>query len=274
MIHPFFDTTKQYIRFIFIWVLYALFQAIVLNGLIQLPFWMLLLDGSIHATVFGILCILIWNVLKYGNFVVLQLYQQIVNHIALTILSLAIWLSVGYGVFYLLFGYETSIQLIPLLPVRAFIGLLIYLIIVQSFRTSNSINEKISSTSEILPAVEISNPKENLQTEKIERIAVKSGTKIHVILVAEILFLQADGDYVQIFTAQGKYLKEQTMKFFEEHLPDNQFVRVHRSTIVNIEMISRIELYEKQNQLLTLKNGQQIKTSPAGYNTLRSILNL
>ncbi|MFA5047376.1 MAG: LytTR family DNA-binding domain-containing protein, partial [Paludibacter sp.] len=115
---------------------------------------------------------------------------------------------------------------------------------------------------------------ESDQKEKIERIAVKSGTKIHVILVSEILFLQSDGDYVQIVTLQGKYLKEQTMKFFEEHLPESRFVRVHRSYIVNVEMISRIELYEKQNQLLILKNGQQIKTSPSGYNSLRLALNL
>ena len=50
--------------------------------------------------------------------------------------------------------------------------------------------------------------------------------------------------------------------------------RVCWSVIVNVEMISRIELYEKQNQLLTLKNGQQIKTSPAGYKALRLALNL
>jgi len=86
--------------------------------------------------------------------------------------------------------------------------------------------------------------------------------------------MQADGDYVQIFTEQAKFLKEQTMKYFEEHLPDNQFVRVHRSVIVNVEMISRIELYEKQSQLLTLKTGQQIKASPAGYKALRAVLNL
>src|ERR1035437_5751024 len=117
-------------------------------------------------------------------------------------------------------------------------------------------------------------PDKQAETELLERIAVKSGSKIHVVLVPEIVYLQADGDYVQIVTTNGKYLKEQTMKFFEEHLPENQFVRVHRSVIVNVEMISRIELYEKQNQLLTLKNGQQIKTSPSGYKALRMVLNL
>jgi DNA-binding LytR/AlgR family response regulator len=72
----------------------------------------------------------------------------------------------------------------------------------------------------------------------------------------------------------GKYMKEQTMKYFEEHLPTTQFARVHRSCIVNLEAISRIELYEKQSQQLTLKNGHQIKTSQAGYKLLRQKLNL
>jgi len=154
------------------------------------------------------------------------------------------------------------------------IGLFIYMMIMLRFRLSLIKIVQSDDISDTNMLVEEIQQKKDIQIELLERIAVKSGTKIHVVLVPEILYLQADGDYVQIFTAQGKYLKEQTMKYFEEHLPENQFVRVHRSVIVNVEMISRIELYEKQNQLLTLKNGQQIKTSPGGYKALRLVLNL
>jgi DNA-binding LytR/AlgR family response regulator len=79
---------------------------------------------------------------------------------------------------------------------------------------------------------------------------------------------------VQIVTAQSRYLKEETMKYFEASLPRSRFVRVHRSYIVNVEKILRIELYEKQNQMLTLTNGDQIRASVAGYRELRTILNL
>jgi hypothetical protein len=274
MIHPFFENQKQLVQYILIWILYAVLQALVLGWLVQLPFWMLLLDGLLHAAIFGVLCILILNVIKYGNFAALQLYQRIVNHIALVILSLSVWLGAGFGLIYIFFGLESAVLFIPVMPIRGFIGLLIYFIIVQRFRSTLSKNETTTAIPETLAISEDTKPKESDQKEKIERIAVKSGTKIHVILVSEILFLQSDGDYVQIVTLQGKYLKEQTMKFFEEHLPENRFVRVHRSYIVNVEMISRIELYEKQNQLLILKNGQQIKTSPSGYNSLRLALNL
>lgn len=274
MIHPFLENTVKILQYILVWVVYALLQTFFLQGLVTLPFWMVLLDGIIHAGIFGLIGILLWSVVKYGNFVALTLYQRLVNNIALALLSIACWLGSGYGLFYLIFGNEMSNRLIPVLPVLGFIGLLIYLLIMQRFRMAMIQMDQLNETPETLVVTEEIKLKKEIQSEIIERIAVKSGTKIHVVLIPEILYLQADGDYVQIFTTQGKYLKEQTMKYFEEHLPETQFVRVHRSVIVNVEMISRIELYEKQNQLLTLKNGQQIKTSPGGYKALRAVLNL
>ena len=274
MIHPFLENSSRTSQYILLWVIYALLQTFVLQGLVALPFGMVLIDGVIHAVVFGIIGILLWSVVKYGNFAALTLYQRLVNNVALALLSIAIWLSAGYGLFYMIFGNEMSLLLIPVLPVMGLIGLLIYILIMQRFRLAMLQAAQEDEVAETLVISEEIKQKKDVQAEMLERIAVKSGTKIHVVLVPEILYLQADGDYVQIFTGQGKYLKEQTMKYFEEHLPENQFVRVHRSVIVNVEMISRIELYEKQNQLLTLKNGQQIKTSPGGYKALRMVLNL
>lgn len=115
---------------------------------------------------------------------------------------------------------------------------------------------------------------ENPHESELERVAVKVGQKIHVILVPDILYIQSDGDYVQIVTDQHAYMKEETMKYFETSLPQSKFVRVHRSYIVNVEKILRIELYEKQSQMLTLKNGDKIRASVSGYKALRSVLNL
>ena len=274
MIHPFLENTSKLLQYILLWVVYAFLQAFIMQGLVTLPFWMVLVNGVIDAGIFGLIGILLWSVVKYGNFEALTIYQRLVNNIALALLSIASWLGCGYGIFYLIFGSELSSQLIPVMPVFGFIGLLIYMLIMQRFRIAMFQTNQLDETNEVSVVTEDLKSVKEIQSEIIERIAVKSGTKIHVVLIPEILYLQADGDYVQIFTAQGKYLKEQTMKYFEEHLPENQFVRVHRSVIVNVEMISRIELYEKQNQLLTLKNGQQIKTSPGGYKALRAVLNL
>jgi hypothetical protein len=271
---PFLENTTEKIRYILLWVVYAMLQTYVLYWLVALPLWMIVADGIVHALIFGVLGILLWSIVRYGNYAALNAYQRIVNYVALALLTIVIWLGVGYCIAYWIFGAEETIRLIPILPVRGLIGLLIYMLIIQRFRFISEQIEYSAGISEPVQMVEEVAPQKATDDELLERIAVKSGTKIHVVLVPDILYLQADGDYVQIFTNQGKYLKEQTMKYFEEHLPENQFVRVHRSVIVNVEMISRIELYEKQNQLLSLKNGQQIKTSAAGYKALRAVLNL
>lgn len=274
MIHPFFENTSKTVQYSLIWLAFALLQTFVLYPLVQLPLWIIALDGFLHAIIYGLLGVLLWSIVKYGNYAILNFQQQIINYSALALLTIAIWLGSGFGLMSLILGSELATHFLPILPIQGFIGLLIYLLIIQRFIL---IFEQTKATNEATTSSEIQDEiksEKAIATELLDRIAVKSGSKIHVILVPEILYLQADGDYVQIFTNNGKYLKEQTMKYFEEHLPENQFVRVHRSVIVNIEMISRIELYEKQNQLLTLKNGQQIKTSPTGYKTLRMKLRL
>ncbi len=271
---PLLTNTTKTLQYFLLWMVYGIIQVLALSLLTAIPDWVLWLDGFVHAALFSGIGLVLWNVVKFGNFDALTLYQRLVNQIAMAVLSLGLWLGAGYGIIYLIVGEEIVTKLIPVLPMRGLIGLLIYLIILLYFRNSVLSVKQPEEQIEIPFIIEEKPIKKTPESELLERIAVKSGTKIHVVLIPDILYLQADGDYVQIFTRDGKYLKEQTMKYFDEHLPENQFVRVHRSVIVNVEMISRIELYEKQNQLLTLKNGQQIKTSPAGYKALRMALNL
>lgn len=274
MLQPFLENTTKIIWYILLWVAYALLQSVVLCSLVTLPLEMIFLDGFVHATIFAILGLLLWSVIEYGNYAVLTMYQRMINYIGLALLTITIWLGAGYGLFYLIYSPDLALKFVPVLPIRAFIGLLIYLLIIQRFRFQLPIEEEDTDIPAPVEVSEDAKPKKVAETELLERVAVKSGSKIHVVMVPEIIYMQADGDYVQIFTEHAKYMKEQTMKYFEEHLPDSQFVRVHRSIIVNVEMISRIELYEKQSQLLTLKTGQQIKASPAGYKALRAVLNL
>ncbi|MEN9445025.1 MAG: hypothetical protein RIS47_1916, partial [Bacteroidota bacterium] len=80
-------------------------------------------------------------------------------------------------------------------------------------------------------------------------------------------------DYVSIVTNAHKYLKEKTMKYFEASLDPGQFVRIHRSYIVNINHISRIELYDKDSYLVFLKNDKKLKASAQGYKLLKKTLN-
>jgi len=276
MFHPFFESNVKIRQYIVAWIMFALLQAISVISIIPLPVGILIADAFVHAILYGVLGVLLWSVMKYGNFSSLSFYQRTINYIALGILTIVLSLGIGYGFEYML-GDEIANSFTAFLPVRALITLLLYTLIIQYFRLflreEEAIADDLDDQEQNLLLPEAGN--EIIQeVALIERVAVKSGQKIHVIMVPDIVYLQADGDYVHIYTMTGKYLKEQTMKYFNEHLPAGRFVRVHRSYIVNVEAISRIELYEKQNQLLTLKNGFQLKISASGYKALRLALNL
>ena len=108
--------------------------------------------------------------------------------------------------------------------------------------------------------------------EKLHRVVIKKSGRIHVISADDINFLEAQDDYVMIYTNEGKYLKQQTMKYFEKHLDPQQFVRVHRSYIANITCIERIEPYEKSNFILILKDGNKVPVSRSGMQVLKENL--
>ena len=108
--------------------------------------------------------------------------------------------------------------------------------------------------------------------EKLHRVVIKKSGKIHVISTSDINFLEAQDDYVMVYTDEGKYLKQQTMKYFEQHLDPQQFVRVHRSYIANITCIERIEPYEKSNFILILKDGNKVPVSRSGMQVLKENL--
>ena len=110
-------------------------------------------------------------------------------------------------------------------------------------------------------------------SETLSRIAVKDRQQIHVVPVVDIDYIESDGDYVKIHTAKSAYLKEKTMKYFEENLP-RQFIRIHRSFIVNVNEVAKIELYEKESYRVHLKNGETLKASSNGYKALKGAVNL
>ncbi|MDN5285102.1 MAG: response regulator [Mucilaginibacter sp.] len=107
-----------------------------------------------------------------------------------------------------------------------------------------------------------------------ERIVVKTGTKVKIIPVVDVEYLQADDDYVSVFTKEGSYLKNKTMNFFEQTLDPRQFVRVHRSYIIAIQQITRIDPYEKDAHLAILKSGAKIPVSKTGYVKLKQVLGI
>ncbi|MDQ6902344.1 MAG: LytTR family transcriptional regulator DNA-binding domain-containing protein [Bacteroidota bacterium] len=106
------------------------------------------------------------------------------------------------------------------------------------------------------------------------RVVVKDGNKIKIIPVNQIQYLEAADDYVKIVTSDRAFLKKRTMNFFEQSLASHNFVRIHRSYIVNSQLITRIDPYEKDSHLVLLSNGSKIPVSKAGYAKLKEILGI
>jgi two-component system LytT family response regulator len=107
-----------------------------------------------------------------------------------------------------------------------------------------------------------------------QRIVVKTGSKIKIIPVHDVFYLEAADDYVKVHTQEGNFLKNKTMSHFEKTLDPQQFVRSHRSYIINIQQITRIDPYEKDNHVAILKSGAKVPVSRNGYVKLRTVLGL
>lgn len=110
--------------------------------------------------------------------------------------------------------------------------------------------------------------------ETLERIAVKAGNKIRVIQSDDIFFIRADDDYTHIHTRDKSYMKEKTMKYFETFLNADVFVRCHRSFIVNVTQIIKLEKYGKESYIAVLSNSQTVAVSANGYRNLKDYLHL
>ena len=106
------------------------------------------------------------------------------------------------------------------------------------------------------------------------RIVVKTGSKIKIIPVKDIRLLEAADDYVKIKTAEGSFLKNKTMQYFESLLDPGMFLRIHRSYILNVQQMARIDVYEKDNHIAVLHSGEQIPVSRSGYAKLKKLLDM
>ena len=114
----------------------------------------------------------------------------------------------------------------------------------------------------------------SLSPAQSQRIVIKDGSKIKIIPAHEIFYLEAADDYVKVFTKEGYFLKNKTMGHLELVLDTSQFVRSHRSYIINISQITRIDPYEKDSHVAILKSGVKVPVSRSGYPRLKAVLGL
>jgi two-component system LytT family response regulator len=138
-------------------------------------------------------------------------------------------------------------------------------------RARQRIGAKRHSGGETPPATELARAARPPQ-EFLNRIVVKDGARVHIIPVDRLDYAESQDDYVSLHSQGKSYLKEQTISSLEAALDPQRFVRIHRTVIVNLERVAKIEPYGKDSRVAVLSDGSQLPVSRTGYERLRSLL--
>jgi two-component system LytT family response regulator len=112
------------------------------------------------------------------------------------------------------------------------------------------------------------------QPDEHQRIVVKNGSNIQIIPTHDVYYIEAYDDYVKIYTAAGMQLKKKTLTYYENTLDSKVFLRVHRSFIIQLNQLTKVEPYDKHNHIALLKNGAKVPLSRAGYVRLKEMLGI
>ncbi len=129
-------------------------------------------------------------------------------------------------------------------------------------------NNESSPESDLASLVSIEYPEEQ------QRIVIKDGSEIKIIPINTVHYIEAYDDYVKIMTSEGKFLKKKTLAHYENVLKSKQFVRIHRSFLLNITELTRIESFEKNSYVAILKSGARLAISRSAYSDLKSKLGI
>jgi hypothetical protein len=276
MNNPFLQSAQSRLFYVSIWAIIMIAQVFLVNHTYRLDIidssYSVYYDSLIYNTLQAICILALWYpAIYYRNILSIPLF--LLFHLFLLLISFAIWIGLGYLLTHSILANDSIYTsfFLTTLPLRLFFGILIYIIFILVYNLQLSISEMKVQKS----LIESAKADATLNAgEKLTRISVKKKQEIHFIPVNQIFYIEANGDYVLIHTAETKYLKDRTMKYWETHLSDDIFIRIHRSFIINIEQIAKIELFEKEIYKVQLKNGESLKVSNAGYKLLKQKMQL
>ena len=267
--HPIIDYPFRWIPMLVLALILVVFQVALVCGYTGNDYLPALVDGIVTIGWLAAIAYLAWFVVG-----LVSLFQ---TDVIMIIVGSLLWLAGSFmvcdimvrivGVSYVPFAQTIPFRLLFGLPVLIAVTLWYRLITAKEEVLNQELEKELIAHQVVEAPVEV-------PAGLIDRITVKDGSRIHLIKADELIYIQACGDYVMLITPSGEYLKEQTMKYFETHLPPETFVRVHRSTIVNVTQISRVELFGKETYQLLLKNGVKLRVSLSGYRLLKERLGL
>jgi len=277
MNNPFLSTLRLRLLYVGSWLVIIITQLLTTFYYFGIPAGdsslMRILDSGMCNILQAVCILALWHPVRFfGNTKNVSLF--LLFHTTLFLISGIIWVGLGYCVtqyFFLPDNVLYTPYFITVLPVRIVIGIFTYIIFMLAYYLLQSRSELKAQKLSAEEKIAASSP---VPIEKLSRIIVKKNSEYHCIPVNQIRYIEANGDYVTLYTDSNRYLKDQTMKYWETHLPEDSFVRIHRSFIVNIEVIAKIELYEKEIYKVHLKNGDVLKASSAGYKLLKQKMNV
>lgn len=139
-------------------------------------------------------------------------------------------------------------------------------------RMRDAVNKAVARLGKQSPAPPAALTEEARRHRGSERVLIRDGAQVHVLPIDTIDYVEAQDDYVAFHAAGKSYLKEQTLADVEASLDQSRFVRVHRSFIVNVERIARVEPYAKDSRVAILRDGSKLPVSRAGYQRLNALL--
>lgn len=114
----------------------------------------------------------------------------------------------------------------------------------------------------------------SIQPDELSRIVIKDGSSIQVLPLDEVIMIEAYDDYVKIHTKDKYYLKNKTMSYYEDLLKKKDFLRIHRSYIINLNELTKIDSFEKNSYRASLTNGSVVPISRTAYTELKTVLGL
>jgi two-component system, LytTR family, response regulator len=135
----------------------------------------------------------------------------------------------------------------------------------KSFKLLANKPESIKKLNSLVQSVE-------KREEFLDRVVIKNGQKIMIIPIGEVKYIEAQDDYTMLYTEKGNFLKQKTMKYFEENLNPSDFIRIHRSYFIKLSFLKQIELFEKESYRVILQDGTKLPVSKSGYQNLREII--
>jgi len=249
-----------------IWIGIILIQGVAVSLSNDIPLKLTLADALLFNLLFACVALPLWYPVRFSHWTTKNRYLSLLPHILLAGTLVTSWIIAGNQLISLFTSDPSYLSFLKASTGwRVMQGFLFYAVVVLFYYHYAHAAQRSKEIEELRQAIK-------KQEGIVSRITVKDRQQIHIIPIQELDFLEAYGDYVQLHTSKGVFLKEQTMKFFEEHLPAAQFVRIHRSYMVNINEVEKIELYEKERYRVYLKNGKSLKASDMGYKLLKEAI--